>query len=730
MKRFFCVVIALSMLGTGVCYGENLAEETENESYVIYDAVGEQEDFYPSEPSADGTAAYTEDETKRIYDFDALEYGFLPNENVSRPIIYKSELWARVSGNNSYFTTDSGFSEAAAVIPQIKITYQNQTSGTEGKLYFITDTDTEYTEENCYTFKTDSENGVYTIDTETNIGWKGNISGIRFVPSDGEGIIRIDSISFEKFECNVNAADGKININGNMYGKSGNMTVQAVNAETGAVDYSKRISVKLNGTFAHSFSIAAAPEEPTVYYIVFSGSRLNGIFKKRVIYVTANYVEQILEKINAARVGNDSETLKSLLENNMEMLNLSAQHYIELMNDDLHLEEFYSGMLGTEAQNKEELENQLNEQAVRVRVKYMTAKQWLDGIEKYDEYIHFKDIAGYKKYETASENVKTDIAEYMSREKIETFEDAKNAFEKNLILRTIAHAVAWGDVKDIVEASAELIGIDLTNVNALKNSAAVYRRLTEKSFDSFDALKTAFDNAVKIQKESEAADQIKKPSSGGGGGGGTIISGTPVKKPEVQPTAEPADNPDDNKTPQDQTTDQTFNDLTGYEWAKPAIDSLYHKGIVNGENGNYIPGRQVTREEFVKMITAAFKISSNKKAEFSDVPADAWYNPYISAAAEAGIIEGYGGVFGVGQAISRQDASVMLARTAYSDESEYDGGFKDSDEIADYARNSVNALAELGIINGYDDDSFRPNNTLTRAEAAVIINRIIEKVGL
>ena len=757
MKRLFCVVMALSMWSSGICYGENLPEETEfneNKPYVIYDVDseqetsdlpeydtdGKQEDFYPSVPSADGTDAYTEDVTRRVYDFNALKYGFNSGDGISDAVIYQSELWARVLGSQSFITSDDGFSVEAALIPQIQIKYKNQTPGTEGRLYFVTDNNAEYTEENSYVFPISDGDGTYIIDTETNTGWKGNISGIRFVPSDGDGVVCIDSISFEKFECSVDAADGKINISGNMYGKSGNMTVQAVNAENGNVDYSKKISAKLNGTFTHSFSISSALEAPTVYYITFSGSRLNGTFKKRVVYVTADYAEQILKKINTARLENDAEALESLLEDNLELLSLSAQHYTELLNDDIHLEEFYLGMLGNSAQSKEELEEQMNEQAVRVRVKYMTDEQWLGAIEKYDEYIHFKDLSSYKNYESASDAVKVDIAKYMSRENIETFEDVRNAFEKNLILRSIAHAVAWGDVRDILETSADLIGIDLTEVNALSDQAAAYRQLTEKSFDSFAALKTAFDNAVKTQKANEKDDKDKKPTkTGGGGGGGTIISGTPVtpitpvtseKEQDNKPTVKPDNDSNNDKTQQDQINKPTFNDLMEYEWAKPAIDNLYHKAVVNGENGNYVPARQITREEFVKMIAGVFKLSANKKAEFEDVPSDAWYSTYISAAFEAGIVEGYGGVFGVGQAISRQDASVMLARIICSDDSEYDSDFSDDAEISDYAKNAVNSLTEMGIIEGYADNSFRPKNTLTRAEAAVIINRVMERMSL
>ena len=736
MKRFFCIMMALSMLGTGVCYGEGSAEEAEspNTENAIYStennaAEDNSEDFYPSNPSTGSDSAYTEDETKRIYDFDAADYGFYGNDQIADAIIYESELWAKVTDSNSYFTTGGDFSLDAAKVPKIQISYQNQTSGTKGKLYFITDAEKDYREENSYTFDINSGDGVYIINTEENTGWTGNIIGVRFVPSDGAGIVRIGSISFEKFDCTVSVLNGVVSVQGNMYGRSGNMTVKAINAETKSVDYSKRVSAKLDGSFTHSFSIAKAPDEPTAYDIVFSGSRLNGEFKKRIIYTSEESVKNILEKINNARMEQTAENLQLLLESNLKTLNLSAEHYAELLADHLHLDAFYSGLLGGKAESQAELEEQLNEQAVKIRVQYMTADQWLTAVEKYDSYIHFKELPAYATYEASSETVKKEIAEGMSQEKIESFDDVRNSFSKYIVLKKIAHAIAWGDVKDTLEVNAELIGIDFTEVNQLKNPSEVYRQLTEKNYESFSALKTAFDNAVQKQKEKETVTPTKKPLSGNGGGGGGVAGGyrpSATAVPTVQPTAEPTSEPTLQPTANPGNNGKTFDDLHGYEWAESAIEKLYSRDIVNGDQNKYDPARSIKREEFVKMIISAFNIPLMGDAEFTDVPKEAWYSVYIAAAAEAGIVKGNQGAFGVGLPISRQDAAVMLARALSIDGSAEEQPFTDEDEIADYAVNAVKALAEMKVLEGYDDGAFRPKNTLTRAEAAVIIDRMME----
>ena len=165
--------------------------------------------------------------------------------------------------------------------------------------------------------------------------------------------------------------------------------------------------------------------------------------------------------------------------------------------------------------------------------------------------------------------------------------------------------------------------------------------------------------------------------------------------------------------------------MSGFDWAKTAVETLCAKGIVNGTgDGRFEPAREVRREEFVKMLAVAFELPLTTDVEFADIAAGDWCAPYVGAAVRAGFVCGMGEIFGVGQNLSRQDAAVMAARALRMEESDGIAEFTDSAEIADYARSAVNALAQAGILQGAGDGSFRPQGVLTRAEAAVILNRI------
>ena len=87
--------------------------------------------------------------------------------------------------------------------------------------------------------------------------------------------------------------------------------------------------------------------------------------------------------------------------------------------------------------------------------------------------------------------------------------------------------------------------------------------------------------------------------------------------------------------------------------------------------------------------------------------------------------------FGVDKPITRQDTAVILYRIIqYSAKSQkvinITKSFADSEKISDYARNSVLMLAEYGILNGFNDGSFKPQETLNRAQAAVVIYNMLE----
>lgn len=183
---------------------------------------------------------------------------------------------------------------------------------------------------------------------------------------------------------------------------------------------------------------------------------------------------------------------------------------------------------------------------------------------------------------------------------------------------------------------------------------------------------------------------------------------------------------DDNNNNNDNEPEQElFTDISGYSWAKEAIEGLYYAGIVNGmEDGIFNPKGAVTREQFSKMVVQLFGISTSAVSNtgFVDVKTDAWYAPYVAAASQAGYIQGQSNeYFGIGESIMRQDMATILYRALGSRGKRAELSFSDNDSIAPYAKDAVAELVGLGIISGYEDGTFLPRGTATRAEAAKMI---------
>jgi hypothetical protein len=165
---------------------------------------------------------------------------------------------------------------------------------------------------------------------------------------------------------------------------------------------------------------------------------------------------------------------------------------------------------------------------------------------------------------------------------------------------------------------------------------------------------------------------------------------------------------------------------TGY-WAAPAIRALACKGIVNGfPDGTFQPEAAVTRAQFVKMLDLTLGIAPVQKATpFSDVPVGAWYAPYVSGAAQAGIVDGISAnQFGADLPLSRQQLAVMIARALHLSGTGITS-FTDQSTIAPWAQNAVQADVDAGYLRGFPNGSFQPLTTATRAQAAQVLDLVL-----
>ncbi|WP_082053608.1 glycosyl hydrolase [Gordoniibacillus kamchatkensis] len=170
-----------------------------------------------------------------------------------------------------------------------------------------------------------------------------------------------------------------------------------------------------------------------------------------------------------------------------------------------------------------------------------------------------------------------------------------------------------------------------------------------------------------------------------------------------------------------------FSDMKGH-WAESRIEKWTSQRVVSGYPDNaFHPDEKITRAEFVTLLNKLFGFYVKSEQHFSDVDAGSWYADQLSLARQAGYFDGYpGNKAQANDYLTRQDAVTLLTRVFSLNPSRKDSNtteFKDADEIAAYARSSVNALAKW--IDGYEDGTFRPRGTITRAETVKLIDSLV-----
>lgn len=258
----------------------------------------------------------------------------------------------------------------------------------------------------------------------------------------------------------------------------------------------------------------------------------------------------------------------------------------------------------------------------------------------------------------------------------------------------------------------------------LTDKAAVFKEIYKTSFASVLEAETLF-NA-----KAEAKYLLQNSSSGSGSGGGGSSGGGSTNKTNNVTINIPK--PTEEIKPSD--VKDLFDDINDASWAKSDIEKLARKNVISGDGtGNVYPNRTVTREEFITMVVKAFEFNSgDAELKFTDVQSGAWYEGFVKTAFESGLISGISeDKFGIGEEITRQDMAVILARTAEKLGIQMTAGeesFSDMSSAADYAKDAILRMKESGVITGMSDGSFRPEEKATRAQTAVMINRLLGKM--
>ncbi|MDD9266230.1 S-layer homology domain-containing protein [Paenibacillus sp. GCM10023248] len=173
-------------------------------------------------------------------------------------------------------------------------------------------------------------------------------------------------------------------------------------------------------------------------------------------------------------------------------------------------------------------------------------------------------------------------------------------------------------------------------------------------------------------------------------------------------------------------------------WAGRQIQVAAAKGILEGRaEQSFDPNGFVTRAEFAKMIVKTFSLeSANATESFDDVNDSDWYKVYVASAVKNGVVNGKeAGKFDPNGQITRAEMAVMSSRAlslkgvsiAPKKVEEALKGFKDAQDINSSLQNGVALAASEGIIVGEEGNVFNPNANSTRAQAAVVIYRLLNK---
>jgi hypothetical protein len=162
-------------------------------------------------------------------------------------------------------------------------------------------------------------------------------------------------------------------------------------------------------------------------------------------------------------------------------------------------------------------------------------------------------------------------------------------------------------------------------------------------------------------------------------------------------------------------------------WGKEYIEGLHNKNIVQGYDADYFkPDDSISRAEFIKMVVLAMDydlLENIRETSFSDIEVDDWHTPYIETAHHYELVNGYDDdTFRPNNKINRGEAVKIIVSAIYDGKMP---GFEDifTDIIStDWFTPYVIFAFKNEIVNGYENKLFKPNEQMTRAEAAKVVS--------
>ncbi|CAK4869198.1 unnamed protein product [Aphanomyces euteiches] len=179
-----------------------------------------------------------------------------------------------------------------------------------------------------------------------------------------------------------------------------------------------------------------------------------------------------------------------------------------------------------------------------------------------------------------------------------------------------------------------------------------------------------------------------------------------------------------------------FSDLSRVAWAAKEIEALAARGVVEGTSATtFDPGTAISRGEFLAQLIRFLGLDAEFTDSFIDVSTSSPYYKELGIGRALGIVEGVGGnKFLPDSEISREDVSVIIKRALDQwhiklavVSSKKVSDFADAAKTANYAKDGLNYLLSVGLLQGTSGNNLNPKGNLTRAEASVILYRIFKQ---
>lgn len=486
-----------------------------------------------------------------------------------------------------------------------------------------------------------------------------------------------------------------------------------VNLDDGKIDDSdmqKLFKMELrNETTEFNYQFTLQPDDAEgIYYVVIGGFEEIKPLSERsdyFVHLRSDTEKQIVEELNSAA---DSNALKNVYEKYDKFAWVIDKENEQYKQD---IDAFYSVMydnFGKSFANGADAETIFNKTCILKGFSNFKGDEFVQAIKT----LELTNSIFYE------ENFEQVTALY------EKYADKGNSLKQ--LEETLAEAIAVTEVNisdsdavlDVLKKYPKIFSANFNGDFLKVSEAQMARALYHKDFVRAKDVDYAFNNRLQ--------QLISQGSSGGAGVGGSTSNSVGGNSAIILPgTINPG-------VIEQLNEKDIFFDIDECEWAADYIKGVYRRQIMIGSDGYFRPNDFLTREELVKIMLLAkeFDIENDADKQFGDVNEEDWFYQYVMTAVKNQIVFGINETtFGTGATVSRQDAAVMLYRTFAdedSTESENVLNFKDSIKIAEYAAQAVIWMQEKNIISGFPDNTFRPEEGLTRAQAAKIIFELIQ----